>query len=62
MLHLAFVLAFAVHTNGTHVFSCSCVLYDPDSRGKKCVKIFIELFTRVVFFSLRLLCPGGSRM
>ena len=49
MLHLGFVLAFAVHTNGTHVFSCPCVCMIPIHSEIKCVKISIEFFTPVFF-------------
>ena len=61
MLHLAFVLAFAVHTNGTHVSSCSCVCMIPIHSEKNALKFPLSS-SHLYFFFLRLFCPGGSRM
>ena len=51
MLHFAFVLAFAVHTDGTHVFSCSCVCVIPIHSERNALKFSLSC-SHVWFFFL----------
>lgn len=50
MFHLAFELAFAVHTNGTQVFSCSCACVIPIHSERNALKFPLSCSHMYFFF------------